>query len=88
MGACQERAGTEKAKDDTTRQRAERLRNYLGEIREHVKKLKPEDEQPGPRILIRIMCREVTDLYDDEKDEDIRKLVKEAAAIAQSVPKS
>jgi serine/threonine-protein kinase len=86
--ACHERAGTEKAKDDTASQRAERIRKHLDEVRELVKSLKPGDAQLGTGILIRIKCREVTDLYDDEKDEAIRDLVKEAAAIAQGVPKT
>ena len=88
MLACQERAGTEKAKDDTLKQRIERITKYIADIKNLVESLKRPEDPPGTRILIRIKCRVVTDLYDDENDETIRALVKEAAGIAQGVPKT
>jgi serine/threonine-protein kinase len=48
-------------------------------------KANPDD---STRILIRLKCREVTDLYDDEKDEALVAQVKRAKAIAATVPKT
>jgi hypothetical protein len=85
--ACHHRAGAEKAGDNTLEQRIARITMQLDEAAALTETLKTE-KQPGTPIRIRILCREVIDLYNDENDEAIKKLVARARSIASAVPKS
>jgi len=86
--AASRRSGAEKASDDAAKQRVERIAARLAEAKKLADSLKDNPDQPATAIQVRVACREITDLYDDEKDEAIRGLVKQAAAVAQAAPKS
>jgi hypothetical protein len=82
-----QRLGAKKANENTLKERVALLVKRVEEVETLAGSLRVNPEENSTRILIRIKCREMTDLYDDEKDEAILALVKRAAAVAASVPK-
>jgi len=57
----------------------------LSQIKDSIKEGDPEENKK--RKEVRVNCREITDLYDDETVEAIAALVKQARDLAASVPK-
>ena len=84
--ACQQRAVSDRSTEDAVKKRMALILAQVDEAGNLAAAMKSKPEDPALPIRIRVICREVTDLYDDEKDEAIKNLVKRAASIAQSVP--
>ncbi|MBA4066432.1 MAG: hypothetical protein C0501_22510 [Isosphaera sp.] len=75
--AAQQRAGRPKASDAAVRER-------VGRVEAHLKAA----ADPAQAALVRIHCRDVTELYDDETDPRLKDLVDQARKLAATVPKS
>ncbi len=85
--ACQQRLPTQKGPDDPFQARIDRIKKKLAEADKIADAVKQDPEQKVKRAEVRGLCREVTDLYDDETDSNIKELVKLARDIAAKVPK-
>ena len=81
--ACQQRGVIPKTGEDQTKARVERITKRLGEATVAVSEVATDSH----RIAIRNQCRDVTDLYEDEKDPEIKALVTQAKGIIASVTK-
>jgi predicted Ser/Thr protein kinase len=84
--ANHQRLGAKKANEATVKERIALVTKRVDEA--HAESLKAKADQDSTRILVRLKCRDVTDLYDDEKDEALVAQVKRARAIAAGVPKT
>jgi hypothetical protein len=85
--ACQQRGVIPKPADDATKQRAARITKQLDDADKLATEAKANPDNSALRVRVRTLCREVTDLYDDETDGEIKPLVTRAKAIAESVAK-
>jgi serine/threonine-protein kinase len=85
--ACQQRAPISKPADDATKQRVARITQQLAEAQKLVGEAKANPDNSALRVRVRTLRREVTDLYDDETDGEIKPLLTRAKAIADSVSK-
>src|SRR5262249_31642557 len=71
---------------DTYAQRVKRLEKLLKDAGDQAEVLKNEPERGRDRREVRNVCRDVTELYDDDTDPAIQEYVKRAAKIAAMVP--
>ncbi len=85
--ASQQRTATLKGADDAIKVRIDRITKQVNEARTLADSLKGQPEQEAGRVRVRSLCREVIDLYDDEKDDTIVARVQSAKNIAESLPK-
>lgn len=85
--ASQQKIFAQKPPDDPQRERIERIKRKLDEVEMTAKGVAKDPENKVPRAEVRILCREVIDLYDDETEQAIIDQVKRAREIAAMVPK-
>ncbi len=90
--ARQQRAVLPESSDDPTRARidkarVERITRHVSLAETTAAEAKANPEQPLLGVRTRNLCRDVTDLYDDETDAAIKGLVQKARDIAATVKK-
>ena len=84
--AAQLKGGLNRAGPDPVSGRIQRLTNWLTETEKQVEPLKADPERRAERRDARNRCRDVTELYDDDQEPEVKAQVERAAKIAALVP--
>ncbi len=86
--AGQQRALPGKAPEDAVSHRVARIEAKYAEADALAKGIREgEPEENRKRMLVRVLCREITDLYEEEANPVVAAVVKKARALAATVPK-
>ena len=87
--ACERRAAAVKqAPENAVAHRQGLVRGKIAEAEKDAKPLKNEPDKKAERAGVRIQCRDVVELYDDESDKPIADAVRRAKEIIADLPKT
>jgi serine/threonine-protein kinase len=87
--ACKHKADVPKeAGDNSTGKRQALIKKQIAETEPRAKELKNDPDKKLDRAQVRILCRELAELYDDETDKQISDAVKRAREIIAELPKT
>ena len=87
--ASQQRAVPGGKNQDAVSHRVAKIEAKYAEAERTAKSIREGDpEENRKRMTVRVLCREITDLYEEESNPVIATVVKKARALATTVPKS
>jgi serine/threonine-protein kinase len=81
------KVGLHRPAADPVRDRITRLENWLNETEKQAQALKGVPELGAERREVRNRCRDVTDLYDDDQQPEVKGCVERAGKIAAMLPR-
>lgn len=87
--ACERKEqAAKKTGDNALATRLTLIRNLLGPAEAQAKDLRNDPEKKADRAAVRIQCRDLAELYDDESDKQIGEAVSRARQIVADLPKT